>query len=89
MSLHNFLVIQPVPHWLYDDPPFMWDSLDRIWENKLQEENGTRMPGPLDIRELKLGQIAASDLAEYLFEDPDTAAVFKVTGPAVPPGGEE
>jgi len=83
---HNFLVIQPVPHWLYDDQPAMWNVLDLTWVEKLRDENGTRVPGPLDIRELKLGQISASDLADYIFSDPDVAAVFRITGPAVPPG---
>ncbi len=83
--ISRFLVIIPVPVQVYTDPPFMWFSLDRIWVEKLQSERGTRVPGPLDMRELQLGEISAHDLAEYIFSDPDTAAVFKVTGPAIPP----
>lgn len=85
MMPQPFLVIQPVPKEVYEDPPFLWFVLEQIWNEKLWDNHGDRAPGPLLMRELKLGDIAGSNLAEYLFGDPHVAAVFKITGPAIPP----
>jgi hypothetical protein len=85
MNPDRFLVIQPVPHWLYDDQPFMWNALEQIWTSKLADDGGIRTPGPLYMREMQLGEIAGSSLAEHLLTAPDVAAVFRVVGPALPP----
>jgi hypothetical protein len=84
MNPQQFLVIQPVPHWLYADPPFMWDALDHIWTSKLADDLGTRTPGPLHIREMRLAEVEGSGLADYLFQS-DIAAVYRIVGPALPP----
>lgn len=80
-----FLVIQPVPHHLYADPPMMWEVLDFIWTAKLADDGGVRVQGPLNIREMKLAEIVGSTLADYLFSDDGTAAVYRIVGPALPP----
>lgn len=85
MNPQSFLVIQPVPKDVYEDKPFLWFTLEAIWHEKLRDSRGARAPGPLLMRELKLGEIAGSNLAEYLFGDPDIAAVFRIVGPAIPP----
>ena len=84
-SPQQFLVLQPVPRWLYDDPPFMWDALEHIWTSKLAEDGGVRTPGPIHMRQLQLAEIEGSSLAEHLFMSADVAAVFRVVGPALPP----
>jgi hypothetical protein len=84
MNPQPFLVIQPVPQWLYDDLDWLWDALDLIWHGKLADELGTRTPGPLFMREMQLAEIGRSGLADYLFQS-DVAAVFRITGPALPP----
>lgn len=83
--IQPFLVIQPVPFSVHSDPVFMWEVLEQIWRDKLWDSHGTRAPGPLLMRELKMGEIAGSSLSEYLFGDPDIVAVFKIVGPAIPP----
>ena len=87
MNDQTFLVIQPVTHDLYADPLLMWDILEHIWLMKLDEDGGTRIPGPLWMREMRLAEIEGSDLATYLFQS-DVAAVFRITGPTMPPASD-